>query len=57
MVELRVRFHEVNNSEFVWFASSGIFNTEVEPLSVPFGEEIWPENQIVFIVVNLNRSS
>jgi hypothetical protein len=57
VVELRVRFHEVNNSEFVWFASSGIFNTEVEPLSVPFGEEIWPENQIVFIVVNLNRSS
>ena len=56
MVELRIWLDKVDNIKFVGFASSGVFDPEVEPLGVAFRQEIWLENEIIFSFINLNSS-
>ena len=56
MVELRIWLDKVDNVKFVGFASSSVFDPEVEPLGVAFRQEIWLEDEIIFSFINLNSS-
>ena len=57
MIVERVRFHQVDDVEFVLLASLGIGYSEVVPLGVSAGVVVWLQNKVVLVLVDLDGSS
>ena len=49
-----VRLQQVYDVESVRLARSGICHLEIEPLRLAFGVEVWLENEVVLVLLNLD---
>ena len=57
MVVQTVRFHQVDDVETIGFACFCVADPEIEPLGVSTCVVVWLKDQIVFILIDLDRSS
>lgn len=56
MVVKTIWLEQIDDVELVWFTSSCVTDSEIEPLSLPFDKKVWSQDQIILIVIDLYSS-